>query len=247
MTERIPLFPLGTVLYPGLVLPLHIFEDRYRALVRDLIEQPDERGPRFFGVVAIRIGREVGADVFTSDSAPDSNPGSNPGSGPGSADGSSALHEIGCAAELRGVEAYEDGRFDLVATGTRRFRLLELDTSLPYLQAEVEWLDEVPGEAADVLAVSVLRHFRLYRDALLATQGLIGASDSLPEEPEALSYLVAATMVLDLGDHQSLLAAPDTSTRLLLELGLLRRESALLRVLPSLPGVDYARQPASPN
>ncbi len=242
MTERIPLFPLGTVLYPGLVLPLHIFEERYRALVRDLVEQPDAQGPRFFGVVAIRIGREVGADVFTSDFGPTSD-----STGESRGDGASALHEIGCAAELRGVEAYEDGRFDLVATGTRRFRLLELDTSLPYLQAEVEWLDEVPGEAADVLAVSVLRHFRLYRDALLATQGLIGASDSLPEEPEALSYLVAATMILDLGDHQSLLAAPDTSTRLLLELGLLRRESTLLRVLPSLPGVDYARQPASPN
>jgi hypothetical protein len=109
------------------------------------------------------------------------------------------------------------------------------------------WVDEVAGDAAEVLAGSVLRHFRAYRDALLATQGLIGTSDTLPDEPETLSYLVAATMVLDLGDHQSLLAAPDTATRLLLELGLLRRESALLRVLPSLPGVDYARQPASPN
>jgi Lon protease-like protein len=228
-TERIPLFPLGTVLYPGLMLPLHIFEERYRTLVTDLVERPDEAGPRFFGVVAIRIGREVGAQVFTG------------------ADAASALHEVGCTAELRSVEAYEDGRFDIVTTGTRRFRVLALDGSRPYLQAEVEWLDEPGGEASGVLAGSVLRQFRSYRDALLQARGLVRASDALPGDPQVLSYLVAASMVLDLGDHQSLLAAPDTATRLLLELGLLRRESALLRVLPSLPGVDLARQPASPN
>jgi uncharacterized protein len=238
VTERIPLFPLGTVLYPGLTLPLHIFEDRYRELVRDLVELPDERsdvepggepgeqGSRCFGVVAIRAGREVGA---------------------AGVDGLSALHEVGCTAELRAVEAYEDGRYDIVTTGGRRFRLLELDTSKAYLQAEVEWLDEETGDEAGVLSVSVLEQFRSYRDALLATQGLVGTSHDLPEGAEQLAYLVAATMVLDLGDHQSLLAAPDTSTRLLLELALLRRESALLRVLPSLPGVEYARQPASPN
>jgi Lon protease-like protein len=228
-TDRIPLFPLGAVLYPGLLLPLHIFEERYRALVADLVGQPDERGVRFFGVVAIRIGREVGADVFSA------------GHGHG------ALHEVGCTAELRSVEAYDDGRFDIVTAGARRFRVLSLDTSLPYLQAEVEWLDEPGGEAADVLAASVLRQFRAYRDALLATRGLVRVDDALPGDAQVLSYLVGATMVLDLADHQSLLAAPDTATRLLLELGLLRRESALLRVLPSLPGVDYARQPASPN
>jgi hypothetical protein len=54
MSETIPLFPLGTVLYPGLLLPLHIFEDRYRQLVGDLLEGPE---PRRFGVIAIRKGR----------------------------------------------------------------------------------------------------------------------------------------------------------------------------------------------
>ena len=55
MSETIPLFPLGTVLYPGLLLPLHIFEDRYRALTRHCL---DNGAP--FGVVLIREGREVG-------------------------------------------------------------------------------------------------------------------------------------------------------------------------------------------
>ena len=54
----IPLFPLGTVLVPGLVLPLHVFEPRYRRLLADLAAKPEhERG---FGVVAIREGHEVG-------------------------------------------------------------------------------------------------------------------------------------------------------------------------------------------
>jgi len=132
VTERIPLFPLGAVLYPGLMLPLHIFEDRYRALVRDLVagrddqvgnqlgNQPNNEGAPYFGVVAIRAGREVGA---------------------AGVEGLSALHEVGCTAELRGVEEYEDGRDDIVTTGSRRFRLLGLDTYKAYLQAEVEWLD----------------------------------------------------------------------------------------------------------
>ena len=68
MSETLPLFPLGTVLFPGLLLPLHIFEDRYRQLVRDLVSQPE---PQRFGVVAIREGRETGFEgVSASSSGP---------------------------------------------------------------------------------------------------------------------------------------------------------------------------------
>src|SRR5215831_15157203 len=102
MSQTMPLFPLGTVLFPGLVLPLHIFEERYRQLVRELIQRPDDV-PKRFGVVAIREGREVGPD------------------------GIRALHEVGCAAELRAVEPYDDGRFDIVTTGSHRFRLTAID------------------------------------------------------------------------------------------------------------------------
>ena len=55
MSEMLPLFPLGTVLYPGLLLPLHIFEDRYRQLVADLLANGE--APRF-GVVAIVTAQE---------------------------------------------------------------------------------------------------------------------------------------------------------------------------------------------
>src|SRR5437868_13108056 len=57
VTERLALFPLGTVLFPGLVLPLHLFEERYRLLIGDLLERPE---PRRFGVVGIELGHETG-------------------------------------------------------------------------------------------------------------------------------------------------------------------------------------------
>src|SRR5580704_6996140 len=88
MSEKLPLFPLGTVLYPGLLLPLHIFEERYRHLVRDLLAGPE---PPSFGVVAIREGRETGID------------------------GVSALFQVGCTAVLRQVQRYPDGRYDIVS------------------------------------------------------------------------------------------------------------------------------------
>jgi Lon protease-like protein len=222
--ERIPLFPLGTVLFPGLLLPLHIFEERYRLLVQELLVRPDGTARRF-GVVAIREGREVGPDGIT------------------------ALHEIGCAAELRAVEPYDDGRYDIVTTGSHRFRLIGLDPSLPYLQAEVQWLPEPPGEAPGVLAGVVAQRFAAYRVALAALQGVAEPEDPtpLPDDPGVLSYLVSAAVVLDLADRQALLEAGDTTRRLRMVLALLKREESLLRHVPSLPGIEYARQPYSPN
>lgn len=216
MTARIPLFPLGTVLFPGLLLPLHVFEQRYRDLVRDLLTAPDE--DRRFGVVAIREGREVGTD------------------------GIRALYPVGCVARLRRVDPYDDGRYDLVSTGAQRFRLLTVDSALPYLRAEVELLDESPGASPDTAAAGVRSLFEAYRRALGA-----GTGDELPTAPDVLSYLVAATMVLDLPDRQILLEQPDTTHRLRHELRLLRRETALLGLLPSLPGVELTRVAASPN
>ena len=222
MSETLPLFPLGTVLYPGLVLPLHIFEERYRQLVRDLLDGPD---PRRFGVIAIRKGRETGVD------------------------GVSALYEIGCTATLREVKQYDDGRFDLVTVGTQRFRLAGLDRSLPYLRGEIDLLAEETGDeaAASLAAQAVQRAFRASLDAL-ATRGAarIHVPD-LPDEPVMLSYLVAASMIIDLGDRQVLLAEPDALRRLAAERALLAKETAMLRTITSTPATDLRHSPYSSN
>ena len=133
----IPLFPLGTVLVPGLVLPLHIFEPRYRRLVADLSELPEE--DRAFGVVAIREGREVGAG-----SARD-------------------VYDVGTMAAVREITPLDDGRFDIVTVGTERFRILETSTDLPYLQASVETVPEVEGPDPQGAAEAVRRRFVAYR------------------------------------------------------------------------------------
>jgi uncharacterized protein len=222
MSETLPLFPLGTVLYPGLLLPLHIFEDRYRRLVRDLLDGPE---PRHFGVIAILKGRET--DV----------------------DGISALHKIGCIATLRHVTEHEDGRFDLVTVGTQRFRLLELDDSRPYLQGKVDLLVEDTGDetAAGIAAEAVRRGFRTYLDALSRRGVTQVSTPDLPDEPVLLSYLVAASMIIDLSDSQILLAEPDAAGRLAAERALLHRETTMLRSLTSTPAPDLRYSPYNPN
>jgi Lon protease-like protein len=133
--EVIPLFPLATPLFPGVVLPLQIFEPRYRRLVVDLTALP-EGSERRFGVVAIRQGWEV------ERVAP-----------------AEALYDVGCTAVLRMVAPQRDGGYRIAAVGGERFRLLDVvvpspgahedSSEPPYLQALVEWLaDEEAAEEA---------------------------------------------------------------------------------------------------
>ena len=222
MSETLPLFPLGTVLYPGLLLPLRVFEERYRQLVRDLLAGPE---PRTFGVIAIREGRETGPNGILT------------------------LHEVGCTATVRQVTELDDGRYDLVTVGTQRFLLTGTDDTKPYLQGQVELLAEETGdESGAVLAArSVQDAFRTYLGAL-AERGVTQVSvPELPDDPILLSYLVAASMVIDLRDKQALLAEPDALHRLVTERMLLSRETTMLRTLTATPAPDLRNSPYSSN
>jgi len=222
MSELLPLFPLSTVLFPGMRLPLHIFEPRYRQLVADLLEQPE---PRRFGVIAIRKGKETGVD------------------------GVAALYDVGCVATVRQVESREDGRYDLLTVGTQRFRLLGLDKSLPYLRGEIEPLPDETGEAREAAYVTrrVQEAFRGYLNLLVDRGGGVISVADLPDEPLLLSYIIAAAMIIDLPDRQSLLAAPDALARLKAERSLLTREIGMLRATTSRPAPDFNYEPFSPN
>ncbi|MFI6446978.1 LON peptidase substrate-binding domain-containing protein [Kitasatospora sp. NPDC050543] len=242
MTERLPLFPLNTVLYPGLVLPLNVFEERYRKLVADLLAQPEDR-PRRFGVLAIKDGREV-APVREHEGPA----GPLDGLGTVTGDPLEALHHIGCVADIASVQEQPDGRYELLVTGTTRFWLRSVDTGGPYLTGEIEPIEEEPGEGAGVLAAGVERAFRAYQKRLAGAQeASLAGEQELPADPQVLSYLVAAAAVLDTPVKQRLLACPDTAQRLTAELELLRRETAVLSWLPSLPAVELTRQAFSPN
>ena len=158
---EIPLFPLHTVLCPGIVLPLHIFEDRYRALTRHCL---DTGAP--FGVVLIRDGREVGADR------------------------SLALAGVGALVEIREAGRYPDGRYDLLAAATGRFAIDTVDPARePYLVADVTPLeDEVGDEArAERLAASAIRRFVRYLELMRARDGETVEALDIRVEVESVS------------------------------------------------------------
>ncbi len=223
MTSPLPLFPLGTVLFPGLVMPLHVFEERYRALVRHLIGLPDGT-PREFGVVAIRRGWEV--DVGTGDTT---------------------LYDVGCTAEIRQVTEHDDGRFDLVTVGRNPFEITRvLPAETPYLQADVRYLSEPdpPGDT-ELVAPQVLATFQAYLRLVRTDAGDVG--EQLPDDPTVLSHLVAATAALTIAERQQLLTIPDTAARLRAELVILRRELGLLREVRAVPAslADLAVNPGT--
>ncbi|WP_329179819.1 LON peptidase substrate-binding domain-containing protein [Streptomyces sp. NBC_01477] len=239
MTDRIPLFPLGATLFPGLVLPLNVFEERYRALVADLLALPED-APRRFGVITIKNGQEV---------APTGQEGRSSGPAAGLGDDPlAALHTIGCIADATGIAERDDGGYELVATGLLRFKLLSLDTEGPYLTAEIEEIPEDPGGGAGALASEVTRVFGTYQKRLAgARERTLAPGQEFPDDPTVLSYLVAAALIAETPVKQTLLEQPDSAARLAAELRLLRRETAVIDKLPSLPAVDLTSQPISAN
>lgn len=260
---EIPLFPLHTVLCPGIVLPLHIFEDRYRALVRDCVE-----GAAPFGIVLIRDGREVGG-------------------------GSISFSAIGTLAEIREARRYPDGRYDLLVVGTKRFAITDVTTDRqPYLVAEATVIDDEVGDedAARRLANTATRRFVHYLELLQPREGetadeidvrvevetenvMPGEDDPdaaerratgmdfglsaevdpesmaemedadsgevsglpverrviIPDDPTTLSYLLSGIIQVELPTRQALLEADTTEERLRDLLGLIDRETFLLR------------------
>jgi uncharacterized protein len=219
VVESLPLFPLGMVLFPGVLLPLHVFEERYRELMRALLAGEAEN--QVFGVVAIRQGWEVGQDA------------------------AAALHRVGCTAELRQVNKLPDGRYDVLCVGRRRFRLLGVDgAARPYLVGSVEWLPDEDAEApadgptvarAQSLAAAVSTAFTAYLDAVAAARGIRGQPQPMPADPTALSHLVASAALFTLDDRQALLEQPGTVARLQATLLLLQHETAMLRTLRLVP------------
>lgn len=234
----LPLFPLNAPIVPGLVLPLHIFEPRYRAMVAELLAEPLEEA-REFGIIAIRDGRSVAED------------------------GAAALFDIGTATALRQADELEDGRYDIVTTGTRRFRLLEVDLSEPLARGRVEWLPEPTGLATTDLVQSVAGAFGAYQELLGGGLGRseseaedgtdddgdadVDETDHLPQDPVVLSFLVTAAMVLPVAERQQLLSAPDAAERLTMARSLLRRENGLIAALGAVPALDLGLGQASSN
>lgn len=207
---QLPLFPLGTVLFPGARLPLRVFEPRYVAMLGHLAAGPQ---PGRFGVVAIRSGHEVGRG------------------------NARALHRIGTTAVLTRVQHAPDGTYDVETVGERRFALRGLsDARQPYHVGTVEWLGEPLGDRervhdrANRVRARLVDYRRLFGSDETTTLSLT------PNDPTALSHRVGELFALPLEDRQALLACENTADRLALAAHLLRREETLVRRLQAVPG-----------
>lgn len=138
---RAPLFPLaGAILFPRAQLPLHIFEQRYRDMVRDVSESG--------GLIAMIQPRNADGDEGED----------------------SQLYDVGCVGEIVGIEELEDGRFNIVLSGTHRFRLLgEVDLGTAYRNADLDvgvFDDSEPDALAMAVRAEVEREARRLGDAL---------------------------------------------------------------------------------
>ena len=120
LPATIPLFPLpNVVLFPGVFLPLHIFEERYRAMTRDALA-----GDRIIGMTLLRPGFE-----------PDY-------------EGRPPIYGVGCAGVISHSDRRSDGRFDIVLHGLAKFRISEELPDGEYRRARIEPITEVTGAAA---------------------------------------------------------------------------------------------------
>jgi Lon protease-like protein len=213
----LPLFPLQTVLLPGVTLPLHIFEPRYRQLTVDLMTgaMPEKR----FGVVA--LAPSAGIEVTSLDQ----------------------LKPIGCAAILRQAARLPDGRFDIVTLGEDRFRLLSVDPeAAPYLMGTVEWLPDapalIPGQRAvdatiGELIESARSAYRRYCRAAWKQGDWTEPAEDV--EVAKLAHLLATDCLLPLEDRQHILEETRPLHRLRLVTRLLNREAGILAALHAIP------------
>ncbi len=224
MREQLPIFPLNTVVFPGVSLPLHVFEDRYRSLVHHLLTISD-KSMRLFGIVAIREGYEVGQH------------------------GAQSVHRVGCVVQMTSVEPYPDGRFDIEVVGRNRLRLERLDTSGAYLVGEVETVDEDPRTSAAAVTEAGRTRvtFEEYRRRLSQLRGGDVLDGELPSDPTYLSYSLSATCLLTLHERQALLEADTSLDRLVMLRHALHEEMRAMRAVPSLPATEVARTSWSPN
>src|SRR5688572_17532742 len=122
---QLPVFPLHTVLFPHLPLPLHIFEERYRAMATDLMVDGSPYAGRFV-VSMITEGSEVGADA--------------------------AIHDVGTICEVRTAEQFADGRWMLIGVGVARAQIAPVESgSTPYRLVDATELADPTGDGAAAL------------------------------------------------------------------------------------------------
>ncbi|HEX2915666.1 MAG TPA: LON peptidase substrate-binding domain-containing protein [Chloroflexia bacterium] len=218
----VPLFPLNTVLFPQMILPLHIFEQRYRAMINECLKNDTP-----FGVLLINEGDEVEEG---HESALTARP-----------------YQVGTLARITEVTKVPDGRMLIMTVGAERFRLLEYRNDKTYMTGDIEtWPDEVPSASEIELEASAVREaFEEYLTILMELAGKEIQGLEIPDEPSTLSYLIPNWLHISLKDKQRLLEAPDSLARLQIELQILKGETAFFEQIKSQANAELGQESES--
>ena len=203
MTELLPLFPLATVMFPGMPLPLRVFEERYRRMLNDRhLSDPA------FGIVLLRSGRDTDRPA-TRD-----------------------LHRVGTAVRIMSRRLRPDGQSDLVVKGTRRFSIETVNWELGYGLATVKWHEDQPGDptALGFAMRRALATFDRYVETVTAVTGRDFQGVRMSDDPVVASWDLAARLPLHTWERQRLLER-DTAAERFADLAyIVRREQRLLAV-----------------
>jgi Lon protease-like protein len=207
----VPLFPLNTVLFPQMVLPLYVFEQRYRLMISECLKNNTP-----FGVVLIQEGDEVQEQEVARHAPSPTRP-----------------CAVGTLARITEVAKLEDGRMLLTTVGTDRFRLMEFHSKKPYLTGDIEiWPDESLEESQHVSPLEEVRlTFQNYLKVLMELAGKQIQGLEIPEEPGVLSYLIPNWLHISTQDKQKLLEIPGPQKRLQMELNILLHETTFFEKL----------------
>jgi Lon protease-like protein len=214
----LPLFPLNTVLFPGMALPLHIFEPRYQRLINSCL---DTHQP--FGVVLIRSGAEVGGPAQ-----------------PHSVGTTARITSVErLPAGRLNIETVGQERFRILG--------LRTEGDLLVASAEPYPLEVAADTTERSLAHTVAPWLARYLDLLSQAADSQITHPTLPDRPAALAYLAAIIVQAPMNDKQALLAIPTLSGLLQREIDLFRREISLLRAMVTHRSAPSEPASFSPN
>lgn len=194
----VPLFPLHTVAFPGLALPLVVFEPRYREMMRAVLAREDPT----FVVAAISEGMEVG--------------------------GYADIYDVGCRVAVERAEPHEDGTLHLLTRGRERVRLGRRLPDDPYPRTEASPFPDSEGVRAGQALAEARAALAGYLAALERATGRTPDLPQPPRDLIAASYALAGLLQTEIAEQQALLEMPNAADRLRATAAIARREAALV-------------------
>lgn len=208
---EIPLFPLNTVLFPGIPLHLHIFEERYKLMLQYCLNND-----ALFGVVLIRKGQEALGRLAEP-------------------------YEIGCTAHILQVDTLSDGRMNILAQGGERFRILSLDYRLPYLVGDIERLPMPDSDPPDVDSLLPIVKSYIEMLGQIMPDDLDTSAINFPDDPVLNLNLSASVLQLPDMEKQNLLSVQDANELYMQLLRLYKRELRVFNQLKDVPKKQVRR------